>query len=184
MSQASLQLMKTFLKSLNGNDWNRLQPFHIKSLRSLQHLKIDTTFLHTATTFWDIQDHVFRFNGQELCPLIEKFTAILGCSLDSTAMIILPDLNMQIPHKVISFFDMPSDNIYSSLLPFRLMSLHSLITACETKDKNNPTWTRIVSFCLYAQFLLISSQGDADVRIISIIEQIEKSANPMPIILA
>ena len=94
MSQASLQLMKTFLKSLNGNDWNRLQPFHIKSLRSLQHLKIDTAFLHAATTFWDTQDHVFRFNGQELCPLIEEFAAILGCSLDSTAMIILLDLNI------------------------------------------------------------------------------------------
>ena len=135
MSQASLQLMKTFLKSLNKNDWNRLQPFHIKSLRSLQHLKIDTAFLHAATTFWDTQDHVFRFNGQELCPLIEEFAIILSCLLDSTAMIILPDLNMQIPHKLISFFDMPPDNIYSSLLPSGLMSLHFLITACETKDK-------------------------------------------------
>ena len=94
MSQASLQLMKTFLKSLNGNDWNRLQPFHIKSLQSLQHLKIDTAFLHAATTFWDTQDHVFRFNGQEVCPLIKEFVAILGCSLDSTAMIALPDMDM------------------------------------------------------------------------------------------
>ena len=94
MSQASLQLMKTFLKSLNGNDWNRLQPFHIKSLRSLQHLKIDTAFLYAATTFWDTQDHVFKFNGQELCSLIEEFVANLGCSLDSTVMIILPNLNM------------------------------------------------------------------------------------------
>ena len=94
MSQASLQLMKTFLKNLNENDWNRLQPFHIKLLRSLQHLKIDTTFLHAATTLWDTQGHVFRFNGQELCPLIEEFAAILGCSLNSTAMIILHDLNM------------------------------------------------------------------------------------------
>ena len=92
MSQASLQLMKTFLKSLNGNDWNRLQPFHVKLLRSLQYLKIDTAFLHVATTFWDTQDHVFRFNRHELCPLIEEFATILGCSLDSTAMIILPDL--------------------------------------------------------------------------------------------
>ena len=79
---------------------------------------------------------------------------------------------------------MPPDNIYSSLLPSGLLSLSSLIIACETKDKNNPAWIRTVTFCLYAQFLLISSQGDADVRIISIIEQIEKSANPMPIILA
>ena len=79
----------------------------------LRHLKIDTALLYAAITFWDPKDHVFRFNGQELCPLIEKFAAILGCSLDSTAMIALPDLDMQITHKLISFFDMSPDNIYS-----------------------------------------------------------------------
>ena len=114
MTQAFFKLMKTFLKSLNGNDWNRLQSFHVKSLWSLQHLKIDTALLHAAATFWDPKDHVFKFNSQELCPLIEEFAAILGNSLDSTAMISLTNLNMQIPHKLITFFDMPPDNIYSS----------------------------------------------------------------------
>ena len=173
MSQASLQLMKIFLKSLNGNDWNRLQPFHIKFLRSLQHLKIDTALLHAAATFQDPKDYIFRFNSQELCPLIEEFAAILGCSLDSTAMIALPDLDMQISHKLILFVDMLPDDICSSLLPFRLMNLSSLITACETKDKNTPAWIRTVSFCLYAQFLLVSFQGDADMRIFNILEQVE-----------
>ena len=79
---------------------------------------------------------------------------------------------------------MPPYNIYSSLLPSGLMNLSSLITACEIKDKNNPAWTRIVSFCLYAQFLLTASQRDVDVRIISIIEQVETGANPMSVILA
>ena len=113
---------------------------------------------------------MFRFNSQELCPLIEEFAAILGCSLDSTAMIALPDLDMQIPHKLITFFDMPPDNIYSSLLPSGLLNLSSLITACETKDKNTPAWIRTVSFYLYAQFLLVSSQGDADMRVINILK--------------
>ena len=121
--------------------------------------------------------------------MIEEFAAILGCSLDSTAMIahmqiLLPDLDMQIPHKLISFFDMPPDNIYSSLLPSGTMNLSSLITAYVTMDKDNPTWIRTISLCLYAQFLLVSSQGDADIRIISIIEQVETRANPMPVILA
>ena len=64
------------------------------------------------------------------------------------------------------------------------MNLFSLITACETKNKDNPSCIRTVSFCLYAQFLLVSSQGEADIRIISIIEQVEIGANTMPVILA
>ena len=147
-------------------------------------MKIDIALLHAAVTFWDTRDHIFRLNGQELCPIIEEFAAIMGCPLDSTVMITLPDLNMQIPHKLISFFDMSPDNIYSSLLPSGSMNLHSVITACKTKDKTNPAWIRTVSFYLYAQFLLTASQGDADVRIISIIEQVETGANPMSIILA
>ena len=74
-------------------------------------------------------------------------------------------------------------NIYSSLLPSGTMNLSSLITACETKDKDDPAWIKTISFCLYAQFLLVSSQGDADTRIISILEQVEIVANPMPVIL-
>ena len=98
-------------------------------------------------------------------------------------MIALPDLDMQIPHKLITFFDMPPDNIYSSLLPSGTLNLSAILAACETKDKNTPAWIRTVSFCLYAQFLLVSSKGDADIRIISIIEQVESGANPMPVIL-
>ena len=147
-------------------------------------MKIDTALLHIAATFWDPKDHVFRFNSQELYPLIEEFATILGSSLDSTAMITLPDLDMQIPHKLIAFFDMPPDNIYSSLLSSGLLNFSSLITACKTKDKNTPAWVRTVSFCLYVQFLLVSPQGDADMRIISILEQVETGANPMPVILA
>ena len=63
------------------------------------------------------------------------------------------------------------------------MNLSSLITACKTKDKNNPAWIRTVFFCLYAQFLLISPQRDADIRIISSVEKVKIGANPMPVIL-
>ena len=90
---------------------------------------------------------------------------------------------MHIPHKLITFFDMPPNDIYSSLLPSGTMNLSSLITACETKDKDNLAWIRTVSFYLYAQFLLVSPQGEADIRIISILEQVETGANPMPVIL-
>ena len=95
-----------------------------------------TIFLHAAATFWDTNDHVFRFNSQELCPLIEEFAAILGCLLDSTAMIALPDLDMQFPNKLIAFLDMPPDDIYLNLFLSGTMNLSSLITVYETKDMN------------------------------------------------
>ena len=79
---------------------------------------------------------------------------------------------------------MPPNDIYLSLFPSRTMNLSSLIISHETKDKDNLAWVRTVSFYLYAQFLLVSSQGEADTRIISILEQVETWANPMHVILA
>ena len=80
-------------------------------------MKIDTNFLYAAATFQDTNDHVFRFNDQELCSLIEEFAVILECPLDSIAMIALPDLDMQFLDKLIVFFDMPLDDICLCLFP-------------------------------------------------------------------
>ena len=123
--------------------------------------------------FWDTKDHVFRFNIQELCPLIEEFAAIPGCSLDSTAMIALLDLDMQLPNKLVTFSDMPPDDIYLYLFLSGTMNLSSLIATCETKDKNSVVWIRTVSFCLYTQFLLVSYYDDADTKTISVLKQVE-----------
>ena len=64
------------------------------------------------------------------------------------------------------------------------MNLSSLITTYESKDKDSAAWIRTISICLYAQFLLVSSYGEADTRIISILQQVETKANPMHVILA
>ena len=89
--------------------------------------------------------------------MIEEFAAIMGFLLDSTALIALPYLDMQIPNKLIAFFDMPPNDIYLCLLPSGTMNLSSLITACETKDKDNHAWIKTISLCLYTQFLPVSS---------------------------
>ena len=49
---------------------------------------------------------------------------------------------------------------------------------------NHLNFLRTVFFCLYAQFLLVSSYEDVDIRIVSILKKVETGANPMPIILA
>ena len=41
-------------------------------------VKIKWDFLRAAVKFWDLEDHVFRFNTTELYPTIEEFFAILG----------------------------------------------------------------------------------------------------------
>ena len=115
------------------------------------------------------KDHVFRFNLQELCPLIEEYTVIFGCSLDSTVVIALYELDMQFPNRLCAFFDLPLSEIYSYTYNHKTISLSALITAYEAKENNNNAWSRIVSFFHHTQFLLVSSHGDAGTRIVNIL---------------
>ena len=116
--------------------------------------------------------------------MIEEFAAILGCSLDSTTPITLPNLNMQFPDNLVAFFDMPPSDIYLYAYNPGSINLSSLINVYRNRDKSSVAWVRTVAFCPYSQFLLVSSYGEADTRIISILEQVETIANPMPVILA
>ena len=52
------------------------------------------------------------------------------------------------------------------------------------KQKNSLEWKRLVVFYLYAQFLLVSPRTDGDIRIFSLMEQLEERRNPFPLILA
>ncbi|KAK9996765.1 hypothetical protein SO802_021451 [Lithocarpus litseifolius] len=52
--------------------------FKLEGIKALRNVKIKWDFLHVVVKFWDLEDHMFRFNTVELCPIIEEFSAILG----------------------------------------------------------------------------------------------------------
>ena len=54
-------------------------------------IKVDEPILSAAAKFWIPTQHVFQFNGVELCPTLKEFGATMG-ELNFSA-IILPTLN-------------------------------------------------------------------------------------------
>ena len=63
------------------------------SLRCLSQVELNFNFLNAAANFWDPVDHVFRFNGYEICPLYEEFAAIMDtkCSSRDNIVQIIPN---------------------------------------------------------------------------------------------
>ena len=41
-------------------------------------MRLDGPLLRAAINYWALTQHVFHFNGVELCPTIEEFSAIMG----------------------------------------------------------------------------------------------------------
>ena len=58
------------------------------------------------------------------------------------------------------------------------------LKAVVAVNNNEVYWPRMIAFCIYAQFLLVSPSGDCDPKIMHILDQVESGFNPMPVILA
>ena len=61
--------------------------------------------------------------------------------------------------------------------------MNSLLDSMVAIDKSEVHWPQLLALCLYSQFLLISSSGDCDPKILSILDQVEAGQNPFPLIL-
>jgi len=144
---------------------------------------LNFNFLDAAINFWDPVDHVFRFNGYEICPLYEEFAAIMDteCSSRDGLVQIIP--NMLFPQDLSALIGLPFDTC-RALVTDDCVPLPSLKPIILQKQKNSLEWKRLVVFYLYAQFLLVSSRIDGDIRIFSLMEQLEERRNPFPLILA
>ena len=162
MSKRSLRTLQPILKSLGGESWLRLDPFHLSVFRSMHTRKINFPFLHVVAEFWDPKNHVFRFNTVEICPLPEEFEAVLGSQSDSACQIVIPSFETPDLHsiqyqmaKMLSF--LPQMTLYH--LSDTAIMMSSLLNSVVAIDQSEAFWPRLLALYLYSQFLLTSLFG-------------------------
>ena len=187
MSERSQKQLQLILKNIDGGAWSRLEPFHLSVFRSLYARRINYPFLHVLAQFWDSQKPVCRFNTVELCPLPEEFEAILGSRLDSARLIAvpsaqIPDLHL-IQYRMARMFNL-SPQLSLQYIFGNEIGMGSLIEAVTSTDDKEARWPRMLAFCIYAQFLLVSLSGNCDSKLLHILDQVEDGLNPFPLTLA
>ncbi|GMY19911.1 hypothetical protein FCV25MIE_15150 [Fagus crenata] len=89
---------------------------------------MDWDLLHASLKFWDREDHVFRFNLDEICPTIEDFLAILGA--DSSLPTVIPTLQNSYTSSMGKLFNPPTtiilrieDIVWSGFADMRISTL-------------------------------------------------------------
>ena len=55
-----------------------ITPYGISCVFPFHQIRVDEPLFRVATNYWVPTQHVFCFNGVELCPTIEEFGAIMG----------------------------------------------------------------------------------------------------------
>ena len=88
MARPSQDLVVNLIRQIS--DWTSLDLKQLSALRYLHRVQGDFSFLKAAVSFWDPQNHVFNFNGHELCPLPEEWSAILRIYLPLFTPLVLP----------------------------------------------------------------------------------------------
>lgn len=169
---------------MTTQDWQRISWSNLHNLKSLHSLSLDFVFIKAACSFWDSQDHVFRFQGQELCPLPEEFAAILAVSFSSTALMALPRLPCNFALQLEQIFHLNPREISAFLASPEQVPIAYLLDLANQRERHSPSWGRFVVLILLSQFLLINEEGNCDCRLLSIVEDMEHGLNPFPTILA
>ena len=91
----------------------------------MRNVKIKWDFLPAAVKFWDLEDHVFRFNTTELYLTIEEFFAILGYDPSKKFVAVSCD-----PRHKESLFDALSlpTSITNSMIEGHMVNLRAIIS--------------------------------------------------------
>ena len=123
----------------------------------------------------------------ELCPLLEEFEAILSSRLDYARQITVPPVQTPNLHSIqyimARMFNIPPQSSFQHILGNGI-AMSSILKAVTAMDNIEAYWLRILAFCIYAQFLLMSPSGNCDSKMMNILDQVEGGSNPFPLILA
>ena len=87
MAEFSPLEVLAWIKSFSPSFKDALVPLSLSCIIPYHQIKVDEPFICPAANFQIPTRHVFHFNGVEICPTIEEFSAIIG-KLDVSTLIL------------------------------------------------------------------------------------------------
>ena len=70
--------VSTWIRKLGLDFKDSTAPYSLSCIFPYHQIRVDKPFLRAAANYWVLFQHVFHFNGIELCPTIKEFAAIIG----------------------------------------------------------------------------------------------------------
>ena len=78
MAENSLFDVSTWIRRLGPDFKDSITPYGLSYIFSYHQIRVDEPLLRATANYWVLSQHVFHFNGIELCPTIKEFGAIKG----------------------------------------------------------------------------------------------------------
>jgi len=175
----------TWIKKLGPSFKEALIPFGHSCIFPYHQIKVDEPLLRVAANFWIPTQHVFHFNGVEICPILEEFSAIMSKPKVST--LILPTTGED-------FANLDHDLLWISLTVARQwhtldhLNIHMAFTyfsqlAVSMIGRRRSHYLNAFCLCLLTRYFLVHEIYRVDQRMCLVVNNLGKGS-PVGMILA
>ena len=185
MAENSPLYILAWIKRLGPNFKYSIALYGLSCVFPYHQIRVDEPLLHAAANFWVPNQHVFCFNGIELCPTIEEFGAIIGePEIDD---LIFPTMDGDFPSLLRIVFSVPFATanrwcVFGKLnlrLVFKYFSGSGLLVG----ERPRTYFLRAFCSCALARHFLVQKSYCVDLQMCMVAYELKKS-NSMGLILA
>ena len=178
--------LRRWMDELRGVDRFNIGGFGLAPLFFLKNVQLQPSILRAVVSFWDPVVHVFRFKGEELCPTVEEFQALLGYR--PRDQVISPTSLVSFPKILVKLLGL---NLNEARSLMRGGELHILQLIERFSPEGDPydrvhQGRRRIAFCLgvLACFLLAPNNGKASPALADVMAQMIEGKDLIPMVLA
>lgn len=159
--------LQEWIAALDGSERVNFRGFGLDALFPLNRTSLCFPFLHAAARCWNQITHLFSFGGQELCPTIEEFQALMESRCDEE---ILPQLRFGHTQALGRMCGLTLHEI-QSLIHNGELDIPSLIHRFSDADDRGDLlwqgfWQHVLCLCMLAHYLLARGFGGSSLRLI------------------
>jgi len=158
--------------------------YGLSCIFSYHQIRVDETLLRVAANYWVPSQHVFCFNGIELCPTIEEFGAIIG--EPEINDLIFPTMGGDLPSllRVVLGVLATTANRWCVFgkLNLRLVFEYFSSSALLEGERSRLYFLRAFCLCALARYFLVQNLYYVDLRMCMVAYEL-KRGNPVGLIL-
>ena len=185
MAEFSLLEVSVWIKKLGSSFKKAHIPFGLSCIFPYHQIKVDEPFLHAVANFWIPTQHVFHFNGVEICPTLEKFSAIIAEPKVNT--LTFPTTSGDLLALVQALLGISLDTaqhwcMFDKLNICSIFAYFSWLTIPET-DRPHSYYLNAFCICILARYFLVQETAHIDRRMCLVVSDL-RSGNLAAKILA
>ena len=185
MAEFSTFEVSTWIRKLGPRFKEAIIPYGLSCIFPCYQIKVDEALLRAITNYWIPSQHVFQFNGVEICPNLEEFSAIVG--EPSVNDLVFPTTGGDLPTLIQVLLGDPLEKAKQWCV-FGKLNVHLIFAyfswlAIPTTEMSQSRFLNAFYLCMLARYFLVIETYCVDHRMCLVVANL-RNINLASMILA